>query len=149
MRAVAAVTGRSFAVIGLAAIGALLVGCAHQTTLTAAQGRTTASAGNYAAYVESVFRYENRVGDEMIGHAESARDSGSAIDPGFVTAEARLNEDCRYLNEAAALSADRRALPFALQLKVMHTVAACEQAARQAALMLDGGAEAVAATLSR
>ena len=85
----------------LAAVSASLVGCAAVTTADGT--RVAFGSDDFRAYVERVFREQNRVADELAFALEGAR---SADEASLGAAEDGLIAACAGLNELAASRRD-------------------------------------------
>lgn len=83
-------------------------------------------------YVERVFRFQNRVMDELIASTVAS----AAMPNELMIAEAQLMESCRYLNESAAAFARGEEPELSVKLKVIDTVEDCDQTAREVWLLL-------------
>lgn len=119
----------------------LLTACATVTTTTPAGERVTRSRGEFEDYVERVFRYENRVVDELMMRTEL---SGEESSEGFAEAEQSVMRSCRYLNEVVVMTAEGGSPSLALKRKLRDTIAGCEHAAREAERFMHDGGHAIA-----
>jgi hypothetical protein len=103
----------------------LLGGCAAVPTADGERLRLTSP--EFRAYVERVFREQNRVADELAFALEAAR-SNTAL----VAAEERLLAECAGVNELATARRDETELGIRESVRAARTVPACEEAARAA-----------------
>jgi hypothetical protein len=107
--------------------GALLAlqGCA--TVPTADGARLKLASPEFRAYVERVFREQNRVADAV---AFALEDDGSGTE--LAAAEQRLLAACAGVNELATARRDDSALGLRRSLRAARTVPECERATRLA-----------------
>jgi hypothetical protein len=103
----------------------LLQGCA--AVPTADGERLELASPEFRAYVERVFREQNRVAD-AVAFALEEEDS----DAGLAAAEQRLLAACAGVNELATARRDDSALGLRRSLRAARTVPECERAARLA-----------------
>ena len=103
----------------------LLQACA--AVPTADGERLELSSPEFRAYVERVFREQNRVADAV---AFALEDEGS--DAALAAAEQRLLAACAGVNELATARRDDSALGLRRSLRAARTVPECERAARLA-----------------
>lgn len=111
----------------LVPLGALLLvqGCA--AVPTADGERLKLASPEFRAYVERVFREQNRVADAV---AFALEDDGS--EEALVAAEQRLLAACAGVNELATARRDDTALGLRSSIRAARTVPECEHAARAA-----------------
>jgi hypothetical protein len=114
---------------GIAALSAL-AGCA--TVRTAAGEPLRLGSDEFRAYVEHVFREQNRVGDE-VAFALEARSSNVEL----AAAEQALLAACAGVNELATARRDQRRLGLRASVRAARSVASCERAARDAEARVD------------
>jgi|KBSSwiStaDraftv2_1062776.scaffolds.fasta_scaffold1232442_2 hypothetical protein len=106
-----------------------LAGCAAVTT---ADGqRLGLTSAEFRAYVERVFRDQNRVASDL-GFALEDRD-----DPALAAAEEQLLAACAGVNELATLRRDAQSPGVRRGSAAAHTVPRCEQATREARSTLE------------
>ncbi|HEX5048382.1 MAG TPA: hypothetical protein VFX89_14795 [Gammaproteobacteria bacterium] len=109
-----------------------LAGCAAVTT---ADGqRLGLTSPNFRAYVERVFREQNRVASDL-GFALEDR-----ADPALAAAEDELLAACAGVNELATLRRDDQSPGLKRGSAAAHTVPGCEQATRDARAALERAA---------
>ncbi len=115
-------------------LGATLVcnGCA--TVATGDGERLALTSPEFAAYVERVFREQNRVSDALAFALEDA----SAERPDVVAVEQALLAACAGVNELATARRDDETLGLRRSSATARSVPACERAAREAARLLAG-----------
>jgi hypothetical protein len=115
----------------LAAISTFLAGCAAVTTADGA--RLAFGSDDFRAYVERVFREQNRVADALAFALEGARPAGE-VD--LAAAEDELIAACAGLNELAASRRDEQRLGVRRSAAAARRAPDCERAtlAAQAAL---------------
>jgi hypothetical protein len=106
-----------------------LAGCAAVPTADGERLRLSSAA--FRAYVERVFREQNRVADEL-AFALEAPGSRAAL----AAAEERLLAACAGVNELATARRDETALGVRASVRAARTVPGCEEAARAAAAEL-------------
>jgi hypothetical protein len=111
------------------AVAITLSGCAAVTT---AEGeRLALTSSEFRAYVERVFREQNRLADELAFAAEDGK-SGAAI----AAAEDALLEACAGVNELATSRRDEQRLGIKRSAAAARSVPQCEAASRAAATAL-------------
>jgi hypothetical protein len=106
-----------------------LAGCA--AVPTADGERLRLASPEFRAYVEHVFREQNRVADEL-AFALEAPGSSRAL----AAAEERLLAACAEVNELATARRDETQLGIRASVRAARTVPGCEEAARAAATEL-------------
>jgi len=111
---------------------AVLAGCA--TVSTADGDRLALTSQEFRAYVERVFREQNRVADELAFALEAADGARNEL----AVAEQRLLDACAGVNELATARRDEVGLGVRRSLGAARSVPECEKAT-----------QAVAATLAR
>ena len=104
---------------------AVVAGCAAVSTVDGE--RLALTSAEFRAYVERVFREQNRVADAV---AFALEDEGS--DAALAAAEQRLLAACAGVNELATARRDDSALGLRRSLRAARTVPECERAARLA-----------------
>ena len=109
-----------------------LHGCA--AVPTADGGRLKLTSPEFRAYVERVFREQNRVADELA----FALDGAAAPAAGLAAAEQSLLEACAGVNELATARRDERRLGLRRRAASARSVPACERATLEAAKLLPG-----------
>jgi hypothetical protein len=115
--------GRSAASFALV----LLSGCAAVAT-TDGQ-RLSLSSEEFRAYVERVFRDQNRVADELAFALEAPGGERGEL----AAADQRLLEACAGVNELATARRDELRLGIRSSLRAAKTVPQCEASTRSAA----------------
>ena len=109
--------------VAVLVITALIGGCAGHVMV--ADGRRIAiRSDEFRSYVDRVFRFQNRLGDELAFAMEDAED-----DAQLASVERGLLEACGGLNELAAAQRDGRKLNASTRLSLARSVPDCEQAA--------------------
>jgi hypothetical protein len=108
----------------LAFIG--LAGCAAVPTADGEKLRLGSS--KFRDYVESVFREQNRVADDVAFALEAPGSSS----PELATAEQQLLAACEGVNELATARRDQRRLGMRASVSAARTVPDCERATRAA-----------------
>jgi hypothetical protein len=93
---------------------------------------TTAYHGReeFAAYVERVFRFHNRVLNDLIMATALGADGDSPARIDLQQAERGMTASCRPLNAAVTARIEGRRLGFFESLALPETVPACEAASR-------------------
>lgn len=102
-----------------------VAGCA--AVPTADGERLRLASPEFRAYVERVFREQNRIADEL-AFALEAPGSSAAL----AAAEERLLAACAQVNELATARRDETELGLRASVRAARTVPDCEQAARAA-----------------
>ncbi|MGE0482758.1 MAG: hypothetical protein AB7Q81_01315 [Gammaproteobacteria bacterium] len=85
----------------------------------------------FAAYVEHVFRFHNRVLNDLIMATALGATGDAPEDAGLQQAERRMTESCHPLNAAIAARIEGRRLGFFEGLALPQAVPACEAASRR------------------
>jgi hypothetical protein len=111
----------------------LLAGCAAVST--ADGDRLALQSEEFRAYVERVFREQNRVADELAFALEAPGPTRGEL----AVAEQRLLEACAAVNELATARRDELRLGLRRSLSAARTVPHCEQTTRSVAEALGGG----------
>ena len=108
-----------------------LHGCAAVSTVDGERLELTSP--EFRAYVERVFREQNRVADELAFALD-------AVPPraGLAAAEQTLIEACALVNELATARRDQRRLGLRRSAAAARSVPACERATQAAATLLAG-----------
>lgn len=88
--------------------------------------------GNFAAYVESVFKLQNRVTSEMM----ALTSVGDMDDPQLLLAEKAMQGACLPLNQYASRESDGLSTGLFLRRRVQMSANACEQSARELEALL-------------
>jgi len=114
----------------LAAILALQ-GCA--AVLTADGQRLVLTSPEFRAYVERVFREQNRVADDVSFAIEDL----ATVPPELEAAEQSLLDACEGVNELATARRDEQRLGIRRSARAARGVPACEQATRSTAALLE------------
>lgn len=89
----------------------------------------------FAAYVEHVFRYHNRVMSDLIdatGDESELDDNGDRL----ADAEERMNEACEPLNEVVSAAAVSQGASFWTKRKLPEAVPDCEDATHHLEFLL-------------
>ena len=109
-----------------------LAGCAAIST--ADGDRLALQSEEFRAYVERVFREQNRVADELA----FALEASDAARGELAVAEQRLLEACAAVNELATARRDELRFGLRRSLSAARTVPYCEQTTRSVAQALAG-----------
>ena len=107
-----------------------LAGCA---VLTADGERLTLTSPAFRAYVERVFREQNRVADQFAFALEGERNAPA----GVAAAEQSLLDACAALNELATARRDERHLSVRQRSTAARSAPMCERTLRASAATLD------------
>jgi len=113
---------------------AAIVGNACATVATVDGERLALTSPEFAAYVERVFREQNRVADALAFALEDAPGER----PDFIAAEQALLAACAGVNELATARRDDQSLGLRRSSANARSVPACERAAQEAARLLAG-----------
>ncbi|MEO8465394.1 MAG: hypothetical protein ABI640_08625 [Gammaproteobacteria bacterium] len=108
----------------------ILAGCA---VLTADGERLGLTSPEFRAYVERVFREQNRVADQFAFALEAVRDAPSAV----TAAEQSLLDACAALNELATARRDERQLSLSQRSTAARSAPGCERTVRASVATLD------------
>ena len=108
----------------------ILAGCA---VLTADGERLTLTSSEFRAYVERVFREQNRVADQFAFALEGAPN----VPAGVTAAEQSLLDACAALNELATARRDERQLSLRQRSAAARSAPMCERTARASVATLD------------
>ena len=109
---------------------AILAGCA---VLTADGERLAMTSPEFRAYVERVFREQNRVADQFAFALEGERSAPA----GLAAAEQSLLDACAALNELATARRDERHLSVRQRSTAARSVPMCERTMRASVATLD------------
>jgi hypothetical protein len=118
--------------LGLFAATVLLCGCA--AVPTADGQRLPLASPEFRAYVEEVFREQNRVAGELAFALEAAAPPAAELE----AAEQALLDACAGVNELATARRDERRQSLRRRAAGARSVPACERATREAAKLLPG-----------
>jgi hypothetical protein len=108
----------------------ILAGCA---VLTADGERLALTSPEFRAYVERVFREQNRVADQFAFALEGER----AVPAGVTAAEQSLLDACAALNELATARRDERHLSLRQRSNAARSAPMCERTMRASVATLD------------
>lgn len=118
--------------LSIALTALALAGCAGVMTADADRLRLTSP--EFRAYVERVFREQNRVADALAFRLEEPQEPAETL----VAAEQALLVACAGVNELATAQRDSRPLGLRYRLALARGVPDCERATRDAAATLEG-----------
>lgn len=90
----------------------------------------------FAAYVEYVFRYHNRVVNDLIVAASLFDDGVLTENALVVRAEENMAAVCQPLNDTVSASIEGRDIGFFHKLQLPEAVPACEAASRRVEALL-------------
>jgi len=133
-------TKRGTAPLVLTLASLLLTGGCASTGSTNATPDPTPTAQAASAdedRVKQVFVYQGRVANDLLERYQFADDLETEMDPVLSAAEARMNEACSYLNQAAVAYLAGSRPGWRLKMRVYASVADCEAAADDVAALLD------------
>lgn len=105
----------------------VVVGCTSVHTRTRELGDVQMSQAQFAAQFEHVFRYHNRVMNELIMELPSLSLTEEDTDT-LSEAEEHMNEACDSLNEVVSLEAVSQHADFWTKRGLPEAVPACEEA---------------------
>ena len=117
--------------VGVLAAALVLPGCAAVSTVDGE--RLELASPEFRAYVERVFREQNRVADELAFALDEVPPRA-----GLAEAELTLVEACALVNELATARRDQRRVGLRRSAVGARSVPDCERAARSAAALLAG-----------
>jgi hypothetical protein len=109
-------------------LAAALAGCGTVTTHTPGGKELVMSQEEFGKYVERVFRYHNRVMNELIESADDSSDLDASEAQRLSAAEAKMVEVCHLLNEAVSESQSGKSLGLQTEMALIDSVPACEAA---------------------
>ncbi len=92
----------------------------------------------FASYVEAVFRYQNRVVNDLIVATSLSPDPAALEDAALMRAERDMAAACQALNTAVAARLEGREIGFFHKLELPRAVPACEAASRRLEQLLPG-----------
>lgn len=121
-----------------ASVATSIVGCDAGKTA----GHATTPISDSRDYGESVFRLQNAVLDALINATESGSPPSPLKAAALLADEDRVVRSCRDLNEAASISATGHEPRLSLKLRVFHSLAGCEFAARAVRTELESSSAA-------
>ncbi|HMM77556.1 MAG TPA: hypothetical protein PJ986_17765 [Gammaproteobacteria bacterium] len=87
--------------------------------------------------VKQVFVYQGRVANDLLERYQFADGPEAEMDPVLSAAEARMNETCSFLNQAAVAYLAGSEPGWRLKMRVYASVDDCEAAADDVAALLD------------
>jgi len=120
---------RALRTLSLAAAAALPVACA----VTTADGtRLGLTSDEFRAYVERVFRDQNKVASHLAFALDDATTSGGPAPPELAAAEDALLKACSGLNELATSRRDQAELGVRKSARAARSAPDCERATRAA-----------------
>ena len=115
-----------FSCLCVIALGA----CSGVNTRTADGQPIRMTRDEFAEYVETTFRYHNRIVNELI-LASSLGDEDVVVDASLLSAEEDMAAICQPLNEMVSATIEGRELSFWSKLQLVNQVPACEAATRR------------------
>jgi hypothetical protein len=125
---------RPFRALPLAAIPTLLAACAVTTADGTRLGLTSAE---FRAYVERVFRDQNKVASDLAFALDDATASGGSAPPELTAAEDALLQACAGVNQLATSRRDQEDLGVRKSASAARSAPDCERATRAAQAALD------------
>jgi hypothetical protein len=111
-----------------------LAACTSVSTTGPDGAVTVRSRAEFEEYVESVFRYQNLVGNDMISRTSMMEEIPEAL----LAAEEGMVQSCHHLNEMVVASAEGRTPTMNMKTALMRTIGDCDAAAHHLAAMLQG-----------
>jgi len=120
---------RAFRTLAMAAAAALPVACAVTTADGTRLGLTSTE---FRAYVERVFRDQNKVASDLAFALDDATASGGSAPPELAAAEDALLEACSGVNELATSRRDQADLGVRKSASAARRAPDCERATRAA-----------------
>jgi hypothetical protein len=124
---------RAFRTFVLAAAAALPIACA----VTTADGtRLGLTSSEFRAYVERVFRDQNKVASDLAFALDDATASGGTAPPELSAAEDALLKACAGLNELATSRRDQADLGVRKSASAARSAPDCERATQAAQMAL-------------
>ena len=120
---------RSFHAVPIAAAAAFLAACA----VTTADGtRLGLTSSEFRAYIERVFRDQNKVASDLAFALDDATASGGSAPPELMAAEDALLDACAGVNELATSRRDQEDLGTRKSASAARSAPECERATRAA-----------------
>ena len=130
-------TMRTLRALSLAATATLLAACA----VTTADGtRLGLASGEFRAYVERVFRDQNKVASDLAFALDDATAAGGSAPPELTAAEDTLEKACAGVNELATSRRDQEDLGVRKSASAARSAPDCERATRAARTALENRA---------
>ena len=120
-----------FGLLFLVTLGA----CSGVNTRTADGRPIRMTRAEFAEYVETTFRYHNRVVNELIT-ASILGDEEIPIDPSLIRAEEDMDASCQPLNEMVTATIEGRELSFWAKMQLLNQVPSCAAATRRVEAMI-------------
>jgi hypothetical protein len=128
---------RRLRTLSLVAPAALLAAC----VVTTADGtRLGLASSEFRAYVERVFRDQNKVASDLELVLDDATASGGSVPPELTAAEDALLEACAAVNELATSRRDQEDLGIRKSASAARSAPDCERATRAAQMALENRA---------
>ena len=125
---------RPIRALPLAGAAALLAACA----VTTADGRRLGLASSeFRAYVERVFRDQNKVASDLELEVDDATAAGDSAPPELTAAEDALLKACAGVNELATSRRDQEDLGVRKSASAARSAPECERATRAAQAALE------------
>jgi hypothetical protein len=118
------------------ALSLALSGCMSVATVTPEGERIVRSPDEFRDYVEQVFRYQNRVGDELIARYDLGEAGADAKTPQISAAEERMAQSCQNLNDVVSSHMAGSEPSLSLRMQLVQTVTGCDYAARALARLI-------------
>ncbi|MGQ0657231.1 MAG: hypothetical protein ACT4NU_03915 [Chromatiales bacterium] len=143
MKTVAMSAQGAIAALTTIALSSAFTACATVTTTTPTGERLVRSHEEFSDYVEQVFRFQNRVGSDLITYYELSGDSSREPGADLMAAEERMVQSCRYLYEVVMAHIEGREPGLDLKMKLVDTITDCEYATRDLAHLIDDSGHAV------
>lgn len=129
--------GRSRVTSGSLCLAALvLAGCSSVQVRHPDGHSEYQSRDEFAAYVERVFRYHNRVVNDLIVASSLSGDLDLDEASPLVRAEDAMADACRPLNDTVSATIEGRELGLFQKLQMPSAVPACEAASRRVEALL-------------
>ena len=114
----------------------VLVGCSSLQVRYPDGSIERKTRAEFETYVEGVFRYHNRVVNDLIVASSMLDDDFADLDPLLVRAEETMASECRPLNDTVSATIEGREIGFFQKLRLPQTVPACEVATRDLEALL-------------
>ena len=125
---------RLLSALPLTAAAALLSACA----VTTADGtRLGLASSEFRAYIERVFRDQNKIASDLAFALDDATASGGAAPPALAAAEDALLQACAGVNELATSRRDQQNLGVRKSASAARSAPDCERATRAAQAALE------------
>ncbi len=109
---------------------ACMAGCTTVAVMTPDGQRIVRTKQEFGEYVETVFRYQNRVTDNLITFYAMSDDPDPMPEPAILAAEESMVNACQHVNAIVMAYVEGRTVRLRQQLALVNSITRCEYAAR-------------------